>query len=63
EERALLAQTLIESLDEVTEKNVNDKWLEEINRRDIEIKSGKISCKPADEVLKAANERLKCSNS
>ena len=61
ESRALLAQTLIESLDESIDSDVNDLWVEEIKKRNIEIESGTITCKSIDEVLKETKERLKCS--
>ncbi|OFZ55698.1 MAG: hypothetical protein A2328_03265, partial [Bdellovibrionales bacterium RIFOXYB2_FULL_36_6] len=50
--RALLAEKLIESLDEKQDKNVESLWIKEARRRSKEIKSGKIKCKPAKDVLR-----------
>ena len=58
--RASLAQALIVSLDEEYDDDVERLWLEEIKRRDIEIRSGRASLKPADQVLQEARERLRC---
>jgi hypothetical protein len=61
ESRAWLAQSLIESLDESIDSDVNAMWIEEIERRDSEVQSGQVVCKTADEALKEIRERLKCS--
>ena len=61
ETRAWLAKTLIESLDEVDDANIDELWAEEIQRRDDEVKTGEVFCESVDEVLKEANNRLKCS--
>ncbi|MBI4583417.1 MAG: addiction module protein [Planctomycetes bacterium] len=58
--RAQLAEILIQSLEEPEETEVKSKWLEEIYRRDQEIRSGKVVCKPADQVLREAREHLRC---
>ncbi|PYV82353.1 MAG: hypothetical protein DMG05_28295 [Acidobacteria bacterium] len=36
-------------------------WLEEIQRRDQEIRSGTAKLRPAAEVLKQVRDRLRCS--
>jgi len=61
--RAWLAQTLIESLYEKTDADFTRLWLEEIRRRDSEIRNGVASCKPAAQVLQEAREQLQCSQS
>ena len=57
--RALLAEKLIESLDEKQDKNVESLWIKEARRRSKEIKSGKVKCKPAKDVLREARMKLK----
>lgn len=57
--RALLAEKLIESLDEKQDKNVESLWIKEARRRSKEIKSGKVKCKPAKDVLREARLKLK----
>lgn len=59
--RAWLAQNLIASLDETNGEEVEALWLEEIRRRDAEIKNGTAQCKPAEQVLREAREQLQCS--
>ena len=59
ESRALLAEKLIESLDEKQDKNVESLWIKEARRRSKEIKSGKVKCKPAKDVLREARLKLK----
>ena len=58
--RASLAQALIASLDEGYDEDAETLWLEEIKRRDNEIRSGRAMLKPADQVLTEARERLRC---
>jgi hypothetical protein len=58
--RASLAQALIASLDEGYDEDAGTLWLEEIKRRDNEIRSGRAMLKPADQVLREARERLRC---
>ncbi len=57
--RALLAEKLIESLDEKQDKDIEALWIKEAKRRSREIKSGKVKCKPAKDVLREARLRLK----
>ena len=56
--RASLARTLIESLDESADENAAGLWIDEIRRRDEELRSGRAEARPADEVLRVARERL-----
>jgi hypothetical protein len=58
--RASLAHALIESLDEGYDEDAEILWLEEIKRRDQEIRSGRAVLRPADQVLREARERLRC---
>lgn len=53
ESRADLAETLIQGLDE-QDASLRDSWLKEIQRRDEEIRSGKIETIPSSEALLAA---------
>lgn len=56
--RASLAQALIESLDEAYDEDAEALWLEEIKRRDDEIRTGRAVLKPADQVLRDTRKRL-----
>lgn len=59
EARAKLAHALLESLEDLSEAEVERLWVEEAIRRDEEIDSGKVSLRQADEVLKDARSRLR----
>ena len=52
EERAELASTLIDSLDPITDEDVEAAWQKEIGRRIDELRSGKAKTIPWDEVRK-----------
>jgi putative addiction module component len=58
--RASLAQALIRSLDDSVDDNAESLWLEEIHRRDTEIRSGTAKLKPSEQVLREARELLRC---
>jgi putative addiction module component (TIGR02574 family) len=58
--RASLARALIESLDETVDENAEALWADEIRRRDEDLRSGRASASPVDEVLRDARERLRC---
>jgi putative addiction module component (TIGR02574 family) len=58
--RATLARALIESLDEATDENSEALWVDEIRRRDEELRSGRASARPVNDVLRDARERLRC---
>ena len=60
ESRASLAHALIESLDDTVDENGESLWMEEIRRRDAEIRSGTANLKPAEQVLREARELLRC---
>lgn len=49
--RASLARDLLESLDDLSESEVERLWLEEAVRRDEEMASGKVQPIPMDEVF------------
>jgi len=54
EERAQLAGTLLLSLDEPSESEVERLWLQEAERRLQEFREGKVKCIPAEEVFNRA---------
>ncbi len=54
EERADLASTLIDSLDATIDENVEAAWQEEIRRRIEDVRSGKVSSIPWDDVREKA---------
>ena len=56
--RALLAQELLESLDEGTEE-IEKEWAIEADPRYKEKKSGKVKCVPGKEVLGRVRNRFK----
>jgi putative addiction module component (TIGR02574 family) len=59
--RALLARQLLASLDDeddATALEVNEAWLEEIERRDAEVRAGTVQCIPAEDVMRRARERV-----
>lgn len=58
-ERAQLASDLIVSLDELSEAEIEQLWLEEAIRRDAELDAGTARLIPADEVFSAARARLR----
>ena len=58
--RASLAHSLIASLDERVEEDVQQLWFDEIRIRGQMLKSGRASLRPADDVLRDAREKLRC---
>jgi len=56
--RAELAKRLINSLDEQVDENIEQTWIDEVNRRKEEIKSGKVTPISGEEVHKAARKLL-----
>jgi hypothetical protein len=60
ESRASLAHALIESLDDTAGDGAESLWMEEIYRRDAEIRAGTVKLKPLDQVLREARELLRC---
>ncbi len=59
EARARLAHALLASLEDLSEAEIEQLWLDEAHRRDTEIDSGRVPLRPADEVLKGARSRLR----
>jgi putative addiction module component (TIGR02574 family) len=49
--RALLADRLVESLDPLTDLEIRAAWAEEALRRLAEVRTGKVSAIPAEQVL------------
>jgi putative addiction module component (TIGR02574 family) len=58
-DRALLAQHLIASIDPGEDVDAEAAWLEEAERRYQAYRQGKLTAKPADQVLRDAKSRLK----
>lgn len=56
--RAKLAEKLLRSLDELSEKEIQQLWAEESFRRDAEIDSGASSLRDAEDVFRDARSRL-----
>lgn len=54
--RAELAKSLINSLDEQVDEDIEQVWIDEIQRRKAEIKSGKVTPISGQEVHKTARE-------
>jgi putative addiction module component (TIGR02574 family) len=59
EERARLAQRLLESLDELSEPEAEKLWLAEAEHRAREIDEGKVQLVSAEEVERRIQARLK----
>lgn len=57
-ERARLAHSLIVSLDEGVNENVDAYWQEELLRRDAKIKTGQSKTIPSEEAMCAARKSL-----
>jgi hypothetical protein len=57
ETRADLAHVLLNSLDTLSDAQVERLWLEEAARRDAELDAGTATARPADEVLAQARAR------
>jgi hypothetical protein len=60
ESRASLAHALIESLDNAVDDDAESLWLEEIRRRDNDIRKGTAKLKPAEQAVREARELLRC---
>ncbi|MFU8813573.1 MAG: addiction module protein [Balneolaceae bacterium] len=56
--RAELAKRLIESLDEHVDEDIEQAWIDEVRRRKEEIKSGKVTLIPGEQVHKEARNLL-----
>ena len=51
EARGKLAHALLNSLEDLSEAEIERLWLDEAMRRDEEIAAGKVSLRPGDEVV------------
>ena len=58
-ERAALASELLASLDNISEEENEQLWLEEAERRYSEYKAGRIKAVPAEEVFERVRSRKK----
>lgn len=58
--RALLADMLLDSLDETVAGANETAWLEVARRRDQEIADGRVRCRTHDQVMTAARKSLRC---
>jgi putative addiction module component (TIGR02574 family) len=58
-ERAILAEHLIKSLDDIDDEELERVWLEEADRRYQAYKSGAISSKSSEEVFREARLRIR----
>jgi len=58
DDRAEIAATLINSLDEDTAQDIEAAWAEEIKRRLDSIDKGEVQLIPAEEVMRSMRERL-----
>lgn len=58
-ERARLAERLISSLDQETDPNAEELWLQEAESRLDELESGRVSGVPADRVFDKARSTLR----
>jgi putative addiction module component (TIGR02574 family) len=59
QERARLAQRLISSLDPESDRDAEQAWLEEAERRLDELESGSVAGIPAEQVLDKARSTLR----
>ena len=58
-ERASMAHELLNSLESLSEAEVEQLWVEEALRRSAEIDTGLVETSPADQVIAEARARLK----
>lgn len=59
EERARLAHTIIASIEDRSDGDVEEAWIREIDRRAEQIMRGEVELVPGDEVFRKAFERLR----
>ena len=59
QDRAKLAHALLESLEDLSETEIESLWIDEALRRDKEFDSGSVPLRRADDVLKEAKSRLR----
>lgn len=58
QERALLAEHLLATLDPADDVDAEELWLQEAEKRDANYRAGKITSKPAEQVFGDARQRL-----
>jgi putative addiction module component (TIGR02574 family) len=58
-ERAHMAHTLLESLDDLQEDEIERLWLDEVIRREAEIDAGLVTLIPAEEVFTRLKEQFR----
>jgi len=58
EERVVLAQRVWNSVEHFASSEIEKAWMDEADRRWVEIEEGKAQCLPADEVMRRARESL-----
>ena len=58
--RALLADMILDSLDEQPENNNDKAWLKIAYKRDREISASNVKCKSHDEIVNSVRMKLKC---
>lgn len=57
--RAELAKRLLISLEETIDEDIEQAWIEEIDRRKAQVESGEVGTIPGEEVLEKARNLLK----
>lgn len=57
--RAELAKRLLISLEEKVDEDIEQAWIDEVNRRKAQIESGQVETIPAEKVLEKARNLLK----
>lgn len=60
--RAILADLLLDSLDESSPESYERAWLELSKRRDVELDEGSVESKDHTGVMAAAREAVRCVN-
>lgn len=58
EHRAELAKRLLISLEETIDEDIEQAWMDEINRRKAQVESGEVKTIPGEEVLEKARNLL-----
>jgi hypothetical protein len=56
--RAKLAETLLQSLDALSDAEIERLWADEAQRRDDELETGRARLRPAEEVFRDARARF-----
>jgi len=57
--RAQLAKELLDSLEKMSEPEIEQLWIEEATRRNAEIENGTVELRSAEDVMKEARAMLK----